>query len=406
MADTSTGGILPSYGQGERIATALEVIAEQQGGSIESKIEYGVRFTVGASSSAGERVIRQNGVISAWDITFTQNINNDNANCPFSAIDLFSPPLWTDAAGNVFRRFSRFYYSHEYIGNYEYYFVCRRKINANYKLPKAFLPNWQYVDIGAYEGGTETIDGTTYLNSKSGSTLAGTITRTVAFNRAKAWHSYLGITDLTKETYLITTMSEITEIWQPLLYIQLASKNSDAGYLGHISDVGETTNLIMPGQTDVINGLHGTVADDGMHSFKMLGIENMWGNQWKHVLDVTILDYVPYVCDDLSNWTDTSTPDTDAAFASANYSVCESDGHVTAMGTDAQHPEIVLPTAVGGSNSTYYADYYYIDSGARSVLFGGSLSHGRRCGMSYWYLYSTVGISNWDRGARLSHRSL
>lgn len=368
--------------------------------------EYGVRFAVGASSSAGERVIRQNGVISTWDISFTQNINNNNANCPFAVYDLFNPALWTDNAGNVFRRFSRFYYCKERIGNYDYVWVCRQKATADYRLPKAFLPNWKYVDIAVYEGGTETIDGVTYLNSKSGSTLARSLTRTAAFDRAKAWHSKLGITDLSREFYCITTASEITEIWQPLVYIMLASKNSDAGYLGHISNSWAESNLIMPGQTDVINGLHGTIANDGLHSFKLLGIENMWGNQWKHVLDVTMLDYVPYVCDDLQKWTDTTTPNTNAAFSKVSYSVATGKGYVTAMGSDAQHPEIVLPTAVGGSDATYYADYYWINSGARTVFFGGYLNDGRHCGMSYWDLYAAVGYSDWHIGARLSHRSL
>lgn len=389
--------------------TGQDIVAALQGlgAAIRNdSIEYGVRFTIGASNSAGERVIRQNGVISAWNITFTRNINNGNANCPFAAYDLFNPALWTDAAGNVFRRFSRFYYLKETIGNYEYIWVCRKQVQPGYRLPKAFLPNWKYVDIAVYEGGTETIDGVTYLNSKSGSTLARSLTRTAAFDRAKAWHSKLGITDLTREFYCITTASEITEIWQPLIYIQLASKNSDAGYYGHTDNSWDESNLIMPGQTDVINGLHGTVANDKLHSFKMLGIENLWGNQWKHVLDITILDYVPYVCDDLQKWTETSTPNTNEAFSAVNYSVTTENGYVKTMGYDAQHPEVILPTAVGGSDATYYADYVWVASGARTVFFGGVLDGGRGCGLSFWVLDQTVGYSNWAIGARLSHRSL
>ena len=59
----------------------------------------------------------------------------------------------------------------------------------------------------------------------------------------------------------------------------------------------------------------------------MLGIENLWGNQWKHVLDITILDYVPYVCDDLQKWTETSTPNTNEAFSAVNYSVTTENGY-------------------------------------------------------------------------------
>ena len=462
---------------GQEILGAINDLVAAHGGSAtneSSAIEYGVRWVTGASAPALERVIRKDGVISTWNITFTRNSGNEITENPFDYIDLFSPELWTDAAGNRFRRFKRFYHAIEQMGVFSYRWVCKRKATANYTLPRAFCragkPYWNYVDIGVYEGGNETIGSTTYLCSKPNYYPTHNITRTGAFNNAKAWHTKLNV-DTSKEFYCITTMSEICEITQPLLMVMIGSRNSDVAYAGNTSSYAENTSItgydasakkitmgsngrfyvgqcitpgtstsegdyrtitevgsgyiihdgeawssspsvistrpLKTGQTDVINATHGTLENDGYHSFKMLGIENIWANIWLHVLDCTIKDYVPYVCEDLENWTDTSTPESNSAFKRCGYSVLSQSGVYTkSLGIDKAYPDIILPTEGGASTSTYYCDYYWIASGARTVFYGGYLSNGSYCGLFYWDLDNAVGYSYWNRGARLSHRSL
>lgn len=344
---------------GQEILGAINDLVAAHGGSAtneSSAIEYGVRWVTGASAPALERVIRKDGVISTWNITFTRNSGNEITENPFDYIDLFSPELWTDAAGNRFRRFKRFYHAIEQMGVFSYRWVCKRKATANYTLPRAFCragkPYWNYVDIGVYEGGNETIGSTTYLCSKPNYYPTHNITRTGAFNNAKAWHTKLNV-DTSKEFYCITTMSEICEITQPLLMVMIGSRNSDVAYAGNTSSYAENTSItgydasakkitmgsngrfyvgqcitpgtstsegdyrtitevgsgyiihdgeawssspsvistrpLKTGQTDVINATHGTLENDGYHSFKMLGIENIWANIWLHVLDCTKL---------------------------------------------------------------------------------------------------------------------
>ena len=462
---------------GQEILGAINDLVAAHGGSAtneSSAIEYGVRWVTGASAPALERVIRKDGVISTWNITFTRNSGNEITENPFDYIDLFSPELWTDAAGNRFRRFKRFYHAIEQMGVFSYRWVCKRKATANYTLPRAFCragkPYWNYVDIGVYEGGNETIGSTTYLCSKPNYYPTHNITRTGAFNNAKAWHTKLNV-DTSKEFYCITTMSEICEITQPLLMVMIGSRNSDVAYAGNTSSYAENTSItgydasakkitmgsngrfyvgqcitpgtstsegdyrtitevgsgyiihdgeawssspsvistrpLKTGQTDVINATHGTLENDGYHSFKMLGIENIWANIWLHVLDCTIKDYVPYVCEDLENWTDTSTPESNSAFKRCGYSVLSQSGVYTkSLGIDKAYPDIILPTEGGASTSTYYCDYYWIASGARTVFYGGRLSDGSTCGLFCWSLDIAVGHSYWGLGARLSHRSL
>lgn len=461
---------------GKRIAEAVEGMAEAQGATVGDGIEYGFRWVSGASSPVVERVTRQNGVISPWNISFTTNVGgtvNENA---FDYISLFAPKDYTDGAGNRFKRFARFYIGRQTIGVYSYVWLCKKQVAAFYVLPRAFkragVPYWNYRDIGVYEAGKETVDGTTYLTSKTGLHPAHNINRTTANNYAKAIGTRLGI-DTEQEQYSITTMSEIVELMQPLLLLMYGTKNSDGVYKGvqsvfttatpvesydaatktitlaagtaskyvvggviecnttggtdsnyrtiteigdlyivHDGDAFETLTQISgrpnkTGQTDTIDATHGTEANDGKHSFKALGIENIFGNTWAHILDVTIYDLVPYICDDLDAWTDTTTPASNAAFKKCSYTLANREGYAKALGYDAAYPDVQLTTEVGGSSTTYYCDYYYQNGlGAKTVLHGGRLSSGARDGLFYWDVSDGVGGAYWNIGARLSHAAL
>ncbi len=240
-----------------RIASANEAMAQKQtvdedGGFISAApIEYGIRWTIGATASAGERVTRQNGLISLWDISYTRNTSEGTTDNPFEKISLFNPTLYEDQAGNQFRRFQRFYFGRQYIGVYEYWWVCSKPVYDFYHLPRAFYrngsPYWNYVDIGVYEASNELVDGVNYLASKSGVQPLVSVNRTAFNTRAKALMTRFSL-DSEKEMYHLQTMSELTEILQPLSVIMLGSKhsqNTDNGYLGVTSmDLASRTATI------------------------------------------------------------------------------------------------------------------------------------------------------------------
>ncbi len=147
--------------------------------------EYGVRWKTGANSTELERVMRKNGGISLWETEFVPNVGSTVRPSPFDGIDLFTPQPVTDALGNVFRRFGRFYVSEQTTDEYEYIWVCKTPANPSYRLPRAFYrkgnPHWNYVDIGVYEGSTEIVDGISLLTSKSGRVPTVNISRDDAF---------------------------------------------------------------------------------------------------------------------------------------------------------------------------------------------------------------------------------
>ena len=64
-----------------------------------------------------------------------------------------------------------------------------------------------------------------------------------------------------------------------------------------------------------------------------------------------------------------------------------------------------MPTAVGASSTTYFADYFYTNvvsnTGQRGVLFGGGANYGAAAGFSYAYANSAASATTASVGSRL-----
>ena len=64
-----------------------------------------------------------------------------------------------------------------------------------------------------------------------------------------------------------------------------------------------------------------------------------------------------------------------------------------------------MPTAVGASSTTYFADYFYTNvvsnTGQRGVLFGGHAYYGAYAGFSCAYSYYSASATHANVGSRL-----
>ena len=64
-----------------------------------------------------------------------------------------------------------------------------------------------------------------------------------------------------------------------------------------------------------------------------------------------------------------------------------------------------MPTAVGASSTTYFADYFYTNvvsnTGQRGVLFGGAAHYGAAAGFSCAYTHSTASNTSAAVSSRL-----
>lgn len=469
--------------------------------------EYGVRFALGEDGNigpnpTGQRVIRYNGILTEWNPSFTPNVGDGTSvseihDNEFDYIPIFSPKLYTDNAGNVFRRFKPFYWGRQVMGGYLYIWVCETPLYSFYRMPQAFIKDGKvgYRDIAVYEGAFETIGDVTYLCSKPGLNPAHNNTKTQFWQKAQAWQAYLSV-DTNNEWYGFTQISEITEILQPLIMIMFGTLNSQSVYNGVVgiawdysdtgvavdaynegtmtlyfstnalqyyrvggtacingattsedyyrqivangtvtgtvsgntftpSDDGETyyyitisgtsfpatpktvcSRSIFTGETDTIEATSGTLSNNGLYSFKVLGIENVWGNIDKQILDVLIYNYIPQKLISPYEFTEFSTSNYTQYYTAADYMVVATVGArdwITQIGWQDTLPDVQLPVSGGGSSSTYYCDKIYMGGQKENVSFGGTPSGGKDAGLFTWI---ALGGSDWHYDARLSHWAL
>lgn len=158
------------------------------------------------------------------------------------------------------------------------------------------------------------------------------------------------------------------------------------------------------GETDGIQASNGATSNDGYHSFKMFKIENIYGNILKQILDVSILSYTPMRLKDSYSFTEFSASTYEQYYNAASYQVGNANGYASVITSREDMPDVALTTAVNGSSSTYYSDYYYAPTSTSNftVYYGGYLANGAYAGGWYWSLRSGVGYSGWYLGARLS----
>ena len=86
-----------------------------------------------------------------------------------------------------------------------------------------------------------------------------------------------------------------------------------------------------------------------------------------------------------------------------SYEMAKDGGYVKELGKDKRYPFIRMTSVVGGSSTTYYADYYWpAQSAVCAVVAGGLLYDGRYCGSRYFVCSYAPSNSSWLRRARLS----
>lgn len=117
---------------------------------------------------------------------------------------------------------------------------------------------------------------------------------------------------------------------------------------------------------------------DGKHSFVFYGVENpLYGNQWRMECDWKLIDGVPYYCDDPTKYQWSSAND----YIKLDTLALPGEGWAKNLQADERVPQLQITKEVGGSSSTYLADYFYINkSGTRIVLRGAGSGNGDYAG--------------------------
>lgn len=155
---------------------------------------------------------------------------------------------------------------------------------------------------------------------------------------------------------------------------------------------GGTDKVLTPSGSSVSNS-------SGRYQMRYRYVEDLWGNQWAIIADVLIQDHQAYVCKDPTKFADSITSD----YEKVGYVNAATDGWTKELGWDKAHPYVRLPFVVGGSNTTYFCDYYWQNGGLRVAYVGGDLTGGTDDGLVSWSCHDAVGTAWFHIGARLSY---
>ena len=142
------------------------------------------------------------------------------------------------------------------------------------------------------------------------------------------------------------------------------------------------------------------------------GEETPFGNAFEWISDVlfkregsgTTEDPYSYDIYFLKDPTKYSKGNITSDYVKVNYRLPTANGYVKKLGFDSRFPWVRIPSEVGASSTTYYADYYNRPAYAVTVAdVGGYWSNGANCGPCYWDCDHMPSYTASARHARLSY---
>lgn len=232
---------------------------------------------------------------------------------------------------------------------------------------------------------------------------------TMANNRGAGWHL---------ETIKATSANQL------LMMIEVGVMNSQNGIgqgVVSISDdstyncsslTGSTANLgNATGQaTETINEIGGTetaYTTAGKLAVSYRGVENPWGNIWKHIQGINIwgdgsmCGGQPYIANDFA-FNESKHSDN---YAPVGFTLANAPGYINAMGYGSEDFDwLLMPSEIGGTSALPVGDFIYETTnlkGYKTVQLGGAWSNGDYAGSFSWYCDAGVGYSMRKYGGRL-----
>lgn len=169
---------------------------------------------------------------------------------------------------------------------------------------------------------------------------------------------------------------------------------------------GVTGATITLGNRD---GKKATTNDTSYYSTNFLGLEDCYYSKWEFVQGINILKG-KYVVYDGGSFPDKDVAELEAAGATnirvvgyePNPAATDVYNGWTKAIAQGKYGDVV-PTAHGGSETTYYSDYSWFNpTGNRIFLRSGGSGHGSRCGVFVAYARHASSGSGTDLGARLA----
>ena len=253
-----------------------------------------------------------------------------------------------------------------------YYYVANTSFTGFAKHPGS----------GRYVGRYNTISD---YASKSGANPLTAITRAAARtnsrNKGGKWQQY--------------DYASWCAVW--LLYLVEFANWDSQSKIGQ--GICETVSSQKTGTTDSMTYHTGTAASSRTSAggVQYRGIENPWGNVYEWIDGINFSNRAAYICTDPSKYAD----DTSTNYTAAGLSL-PSSGYIKTLGNSTALPWAFIPTAQGGSQTTYVPDRVSSDSGWRALCVGGCYDNtAGDCGLFCFNGYSGSSSAYSDFGTRL-----
>ena len=231
----------------------------------------------------------------------------------------------------------------------------------------------------------------------------------MAQNRGSGWH--LETIEAVSANQLLmmielAMMNSQAGIWQGVVSISDNSSYNCASLTGSTTDLGNGTGQAKE-TVNEIGGTETTYNANGKVSISYRGVENPFGNIWKHIQginiwgDGTMCGGQPYVA---NNFAFNESKHSDN-YEPVGFTLANASGFINAMGYGGENYDwLLMPSEIGGTSALPVGDYFYAESnlnGYRITRFGGCFNTSSQAGVFNWRGIDGVGYRSRVVGGRL-----
>ena len=231
----------------------------------------------------------------------------------------------------------------------------------------------------------------------------------MAKNRGIGWHlETIKATSANQLLMMIElgTMNTQTGIGQGVVSVSDNSSYNCSSLTGSTASLGNATGEA----TATINEIGGTetvYTTSGKLAVTYRGVENPWGNIWKHINganiwgDSTMGGGQIYIANDF-NFNESKHSDN---YKAAGFTLANANGYISAMGYGGEDYDwLFFPSEAGGTSALPVGDYTSVSenlNGYHITQLGGKWNVGVSSGSFYWYCTNNVGYYSRTVGGRL-----
>ncbi|MGN0571692.1 MAG: hypothetical protein ACI4K9_05895 [Candidatus Fimenecus sp.] len=228
-------------------------------------------------------------------------------------------------------------------------------------------------------------------------------------NRGDGWHlETIKATSANQLLMIIElgTMNTQTGIASGVTSISDNSAYNCSSLTGSTADLGNGTGQAAE-TINEIGGAETPYTTAGKVSVSYRGVENPWGNIWKHIQGVniwgdgTMCGGQPYIA---NNFTFNESKNSDN-YEPVGFTLANASGYINAMGYGNEEFDwLLMPSEIGGTSALPVGDYTYVTAnlnGYRVALLGGGWTTGGHAGGFCWVCIYGVGFRFRTLGGRL-----